>query len=40
MITRPITRPITSPIARAVNAQFGNVWNPRALFALGEQVEL
>lgn len=36
MITRPITRPITSPIARAVNAHSA-IWNPRALFANGEQ---
>ncbi|SFQ45651.1 hypothetical protein SAMN05216229_1234 [Geopseudomonas sagittaria] len=36
MITRPITRPVTSPIARAVNDAIG-AWNPRALFALGEQ---
>lgn len=37
MITRPITRPVTAPIARAVTANVGNIWNPRALFALGEQ---
>lgn len=36
MITRSITRPITSPIARAVTAAYG-AWNPRALFANGEQ---
>ncbi|WP_288076896.1 hypothetical protein [Pseudomonas sp.] len=36
MITRSITRPVTSPIARGINAAFA-VWNPRALFALGEQ---
>lgn len=36
MITRPITRPVTSPIARAVTAAYG-AWNPRALFAPGEQ---
>ena len=35
MITRSITRPVTSPIARGINAAFA-VWNPRALFALGE----
>ena len=37
MITRPITRPVTSPIARAVTGAYGAVWNPRALFANGEQ---
>lgn len=36
MPTRSITRQITSPIARAVNAAYA-IWNPRALFALGEQ---
>lgn len=34
---RSITRPITSPIARAVTDAYGAAWNPRALFALGEQ---
>lgn len=36
MITRSITRPVTSPIARAITAAYG-AWNPRALFANGEQ---
>lgn len=36
MITRPITRPVASPIARALTAGAA-IWNPRALFANGEQ---
>lgn len=36
MITRPISRPVTLPVTRDVHGAAGNIWNPRALFALGE----